>query len=583
MLHKELHPLPFLAFAILISACVIDSTVHAATGDDLLAPFARAHAGEPLSVVAIGTSVSQVGGGWIHPWLKKTFPQSEISVHNAGMSGTGSELAVFRLERDVISRQPDLVMFEFAVNDGNGGARTVWSVESVVRRLKSLENPPAIVMIEAAQRGRDFIPPQRKVAEHYGLLTVDLQAAVKKHLAANKLEWEELLPDGVHPNSAGHAFYRETVAAALQPFAECAARDEMKSAPTPLPPVLSEKPLILDGRLEPVPAAGTWQHADAVPGWWNCFFRGASVCREEGDVLAIPFRGTTVGLFYTFGPRNGMFLASVDGAPPVKIDTGLRDGFGHTLVADGSELGEHLLHVVIPRGGGARDNGVALGYVLIGGGDNCPPGLVPQGACTPEILGQARLDAASEQKLAREKQALFGGVPAERWAWIGPFGNTKERLNPDEESPSDLHKVFWPEPTLGAPPNRTAPSGNPSAEIAWTRDKGKAARLDFERMTGYRDRGVAYAWTVVESAEAQTAHCRLEIDYFGKIWVNGTLVHEVNAGHGGVRQGVWFDLPLKAGRNDLLIKTHAGSAGFSMALSVVPEAAHPLTFTNPVE
>ncbi len=208
-------------------ACV---TAHAATGDDLLVPFARAQAGEPLRVVAIGGSITQVGAGWVGPWLRETFPRSRISVHNAGMSGTGSQLAIFRLERDVIAHQPDLVMFEFAVNDGNGGAHTVWSVESVIRRLKSLEKPPVIVMIEAAQRGRDFIPPQRKVAEHYGLLTVDMQTAVQNHLAAKDLAWEDLLPDGGHPNSAGHTFYHETVAAALRPFAERTGRRRLRPA-----------------------------------------------------------------------------------------------------------------------------------------------------------------------------------------------------------------------------------------------------------------------------------------------------------------------------------------------------------------
>ncbi len=227
MLHQQIHHRSFLAFAMLSLACV---TAHAATGDDLLVPFARAQAGEPLRVVAIGGSITQVGAGWVGPWLRETFPRSRISVHNAGMSGTGSQLAIFRLERDVIAHQPDLVMFEFAVNDGNGGARTVWSVESVIRRLKSLEKPPAIVMIEAAQRGREFIPPQRKVAEHYGLLTVDMQTAVQNHLAAKDLAWEDLLPDGGHPNSAGHTFYHETVAAALRPFAERTGRRRLRPA-----------------------------------------------------------------------------------------------------------------------------------------------------------------------------------------------------------------------------------------------------------------------------------------------------------------------------------------------------------------
>lgn len=87
-------------------------------------------------------------------------------------------------------------------------------------------------------------------------------------------------------------FYADTIAAALRPFAEKARSPDPASSTLPLTPALAKRQLILDGKMTNVPAEGKWTREEAVPGWWNLFFRGATSCREEGEVLTIPFRGT---------------------------------------------------------------------------------------------------------------------------------------------------------------------------------------------------------------------------------------------------------------------------------------------------
>ena len=82
------------------------------TGHDLVEVFARARVGEPLRAVAIGGSITQAGEGWIGGWLRDQFPCNAVTMYNAGMSATGSDLAVFRLERDVISCQPDFSVLQ---------------------------------------------------------------------------------------------------------------------------------------------------------------------------------------------------------------------------------------------------------------------------------------------------------------------------------------------------------------------------------------------------------------------------------------------------------------------------------------
>lgn len=42
---------------------------------------------------------------------------NQLSFHNAGVSGTGSGLGIFRLSRDILPFKPDLIFIEYAIND----------------------------------------------------------------------------------------------------------------------------------------------------------------------------------------------------------------------------------------------------------------------------------------------------------------------------------------------------------------------------------------------------------------------------------------------------------------------------------
>lgn len=53
----------------------------------------------------------------ITDWLKQQYSNVQFTSINSGIGGTGSDLGVFRTERDVLQYHPDLVFVEFAVND----------------------------------------------------------------------------------------------------------------------------------------------------------------------------------------------------------------------------------------------------------------------------------------------------------------------------------------------------------------------------------------------------------------------------------------------------------------------------------
>ncbi|MDF3059437.1 MAG: lysophospholipase [Rariglobus sp.] len=539
----------------------------AATGHDVVEVMARAARGEPLRYVAIGGSITQAGGpGWIGDWLRAQFPESEVTVVNSGMSATGSELGVFRIDRDVIAHQPDLVAIEYCVNDGGlTDEAAIRYMETLVVRLKTLPHPPAIVILEAAARTGSNRARHRRVARHYGLLEVDWQAAVDAHLKAEDLGWDTFFSDDVHPNEAGHAFYARILEQALQPLMdEARAKAEeggrsivggdhsgvvigagTQKRPA-LPPVLSGKPLFLDARMVPLQGlkdgSGAWRSEETVPFWYGRFFQGVLSADKPGDSLKIPFRGTAVGLFFAMHEDYGAFYTSVDGGLPAHVSGNNYRGYAVHLAALDLPAREHVLTVVLPPpediGATVRTGGpVKLGYLLVAGESGAKREPSPTGAFD----------------LGRLKALRFRAVPAVRWMWAGPFSVEVNGHNPLDAQDA-MARRFLPEPGEAAGETGT-----------WRMIEAEGDRVDFRALTGSQAPGVAYARTELLSERGGLVIFALEVDYFAHVWVNGQRVLTLDGPH---RVPVFLPVQLNAGVNTLFVKVGAGSAGFNLRLRV---------------
>ena len=49
--------------------------------------------------------------------LRDRYTNAHFTFVDAAIGGTGSQLAAFRLQRDVLDYEPDLVFLDFALND----------------------------------------------------------------------------------------------------------------------------------------------------------------------------------------------------------------------------------------------------------------------------------------------------------------------------------------------------------------------------------------------------------------------------------------------------------------------------------
>ncbi|MCC5847648.1 MAG: SGNH/GDSL hydrolase family protein [Verrucomicrobia bacterium] len=184
---------------------------------------AKLERGEELTVVFIGGSITRGGGeaGYVastEAWLRENWPNAEIRVVNAGISGTGSDFGAKRYDRDVLIHQPDLLLIEFAVNDGQSDSRS--HMERMVHKTW-LQNPETdLAFFYTLSRGhldsyRNGELPRaagfhEQVAIHYGIPTIGLAHAVAAKLEAGEIEWSAFANDAVHPHAGGYGFFNET-------------------------------------------------------------------------------------------------------------------------------------------------------------------------------------------------------------------------------------------------------------------------------------------------------------------------------------------------------------------------------------
>jgi len=527
-------------------------------GRDVVQAFARAEEGAPLRYVAIGGSITEAGEGWIGGWLRRQFPGSQVMNVNAGISGTGSSLAVFRIERDVIAYQPDLVAIEFCVNDqGHPDEDVTLYMESLIVRLKSLPQPPAIIILEAADRNGVNLARHRRVAQHYGLLEVDLQDAIDLHLKATGQTWPDLFGDSVHPNKDGHTLYRTTIEMALQPLADEARRDaKSETLASALPAPLSTRPLVLDGRMMPLQAlrdaSGKWSSEPAPHAHSARFFQGVLSANEPGAALRIPFRGTTFGVFFPMDKHYGSFYMNVDGGMPHHIYTNSRDGYSSVILTSTLAAREHLLTLVLPQpeapiSGKPTVNGpVKLGYLLVAGETGATRKRSPQGPFDIDAMRGLR----------------FKAVPASAWSWTGPFlANEAGQTSVDAQ-----HTIA--QNFLGEGPNQAPPK---ASSTAWHTISREGSLVDFQDLAGVREPAIVYAAAQISSAKGELAILAFDIDYYAQIWLNGELILTMDSLH---PRPILLSVKLLPGENSVICKVGAGSAGFSMQLSVAETSPH---------
>lgn len=349
---------------------------------DLSNTYAKLKRGEEVNIVYFGGSVTN-GYGVTDPsdcwrerigsYIAASFPEATVNNINKACGESGTYLGSYRLTRDVISAEPDLLFLEYSINDKYDEAtyeRAAYQYETIVRRIKEALPDCDIVTVlvtdsseasaarkENGSRLHTQAQAHEDMAAKYNIPTLHVGRYLADTLPSGwtyENDWKDVVAiDIVHLTAHGNELYYNVIKEFIDNCFIYGGYDP--SEPTPpeaLPELQSET--LLDGDItyiEPSPelvarseelggSGIVYASAPefATPGYDHVF----DIYHNNGEdrILAVEFDGTElIGLFQNYGRS---FYVSVDGGSYVETR------FYHmnpTVIATGLERGHHVVRM----------------------------------------------------------------------------------------------------------------------------------------------------------------------------------------------------------------------------------------------
>jgi len=168
------------------------------------------------TIIALGDSLT--AGAGIVP-LSNTWPEVisqniEYPVINAGKDGDTTIDALSRLDKDVLSKDPWIVIILLGGNDFLQHVPKEQTFANLAQIIQKIQKRGAIVMILGLRLGftRDeYEAGFEALAKQYGTIYI-------KHINSGILTNASLKADRIHPNDAGHRLMAERIEKALSPL-----------------------------------------------------------------------------------------------------------------------------------------------------------------------------------------------------------------------------------------------------------------------------------------------------------------------------------------------------------------------------
>ncbi|MBR3424316.1 MAG: SGNH/GDSL hydrolase family protein, partial [Clostridia bacterium] len=319
--------------------------------------FEKAEKGEPLNVTVIGGSITRgASAGDLHcwgkqtyNWIQKEYPSADISYVNAGIDGTGSDLGVIRFDSTVLRHKPDLLIFEFALNDGGGSNETREGFETMVRRVLSMPNKPAVMILFVGDSNDVTSGFMKNIARKYGIAVADCDAAAKLGIENDWIYHIEVNYDGAHPREWFHTFMADMLVENLKRIREkikTASADELVIKDIPADRIteaeFEDLRSDLAGEYEPAAMNG-FELVTGIYKYGVCW--GSTTDDAE---IVYEFDGKR--LFLLAAPESS-YKCSLDGGEYVSFTGG--DNHWYSLVLDEGTTAHHVISIK-PIGDGSQ-------------------------------------------------------------------------------------------------------------------------------------------------------------------------------------------------------------------------------------
>lgn len=184
----------------------------------------KAQNGEEVIIAYVGGSITEGAGASpnkncyayrSYEYFKETYANGGDNVKfvNAGMSGTPSTIGMIRYDRDVVEKvgEPDIVIVEFAVNDGDDPTAGNCFESLVVDVLKSEKEPAVILLFSVFKSQWNLQDRLKPVGQHYDLPMISIKDAVVPELKSGSLTDAEFFADVYHPSNKGHQIMADCI------------------------------------------------------------------------------------------------------------------------------------------------------------------------------------------------------------------------------------------------------------------------------------------------------------------------------------------------------------------------------------
>src|ERR1035437_983660 len=336
-----------------------------------------------LTVGFLGGSITAPGVSWPEPlaaWLGDTYPEVRLTIENAALGATGSELAAIRAQSEILDRGCDLVFVEYAVNDfGTPPGLRARAREGLLQQLLRGGGCDVVLVytycpeMQAdmfAGRVPASIADFELLAEHYGLNSVWMGLHAVREVQRGLLRWEDWLPDGLHPATRGSLCYAQSVMAflaeALAPGGKADAAARPAGLPAALTPGAWERVHLLPLTAAELTGPWTLRRWTSSPGVAQILLSTAL-----GAGLSVAFTGRGLVLAFDFGKASGEFRFRLDGGAWVETQrdcpawAGDAGWLRHHLIPEELAPGPHRFELeTLPGPGSAvRGSGAAPGLI----------------------------------------------------------------------------------------------------------------------------------------------------------------------------------------------------------------------------
>jgi len=287
---------------------------------------------EPLVISVIGGSITEGAaaskyqnqfGYLVADWFKEKFPDTPIKYINAAIGASSSNMGTHRVEDNLLKHKPDLIVCEYAVNDG-GNALIPETMEGLVRQMLKAEKQPALMLLfMCGKKGTNEQEKHSIIGKHYNLPMLSFRDALFPEIEAGNIKWEDIEADTVHPNDRGHRYCAEFITDLIQKVLDKMPKQpkakELQALPEPTTSNPFEYTTMLCTKTS-VPVKNQGWITDNDKGPYRKFLGNGWLSEKPGSILEFDIKGSFISIVYHIDKQKdfGMMQVQIDDHEPEK-------------------------------------------------------------------------------------------------------------------------------------------------------------------------------------------------------------------------------------------------------------------------